>query len=119
MLDELGFDHAVNLLDVLLVQCNKDCLLVRKVLIDRADTHTGNLGDPLCSDSSESLTLQYSPNSVEYGSGSPEETEAHVALWRAIREGRLGAVTDEVERILGRKPITLDQWLAENTGAFL
>jgi uncharacterized protein YbjT (DUF2867 family) len=51
-------------------------------------------------------------------SGSPEETEAHVALWRAIREGRLAATTDGVERILGRKPITLRQWALENASAF-
>jgi uncharacterized protein YbjT (DUF2867 family) len=52
-------------------------------------------------------------------SGSPEETEAHVALWRAIREGRLAKVTDDVERILGRKPITFRQWAAENAHSFL
>jgi len=46
------------------------------------------------------------------------ETEAHVSLWRAIREGRLGTVTDTVERILDRKPIALDQWAIENAGAF-
>lgn len=51
-------------------------------------------------------------------SGSVEETEAHVSLWRAIREGRLATVTGNVERILGRKPIRLDQWLTENAGAF-
>ena len=51
-------------------------------------------------------------------SGSPEETEAHVALWRAIREDRLAMVTNQVEQILGRKPIALDQWLAENATAF-
>jgi uncharacterized protein YbjT (DUF2867 family) len=51
-------------------------------------------------------------------SESAEETEAHVSLWRAIREGRLATVTNNVERILGRKPIALDQWLAENAGAF-
>jgi len=34
-------------------------------------------------------------------SGSLEETEAHVALWRAIREGRLAKVTDEIERLPG------------------
>jgi uncharacterized protein YbjT (DUF2867 family) len=51
--------------------------------------------------------------------GAPDvETEAHVALWRAIREGTLGAVTDTVERVLGRKPIALDKWLAENAPAF-
>jgi uncharacterized protein YbjT (DUF2867 family) len=52
-------------------------------------------------------------------SGSVEETEAHVALWRAIRGGRLGNVTHDVERILGRKPIRLTQWAAENAKSFL
>jgi uncharacterized protein YbjT (DUF2867 family) len=51
-------------------------------------------------------------------SGSAEETEAHVCLWRAIREGRLAAVTDNVQRILGRKPLTLQQWAVENAAAF-
>jgi uncharacterized protein YbjT (DUF2867 family) len=51
-------------------------------------------------------------------SGSPEETEAHVTLWRAIREGRLANVTDNVERILGRKAITLKQWASENANSF-
>lgn len=52
-------------------------------------------------------------------SGSPEETAAHVALWRAIREGRLAATTDGVERVLGRTPISLHQWASENTHHFL
>jgi len=51
-------------------------------------------------------------------SGSPEETEAHVALWRAIREGRVAGVTHDVERILGRKPIPLRQWALENAKSF-
>src|ERR1700722_5429889 len=46
------------------------------------------------------------------------ETEAHVALWRAIREGRLAKVTGNVERILGRQPIALQQWATENAAAF-
>jgi uncharacterized protein YbjT (DUF2867 family) len=52
-------------------------------------------------------------------SGSPEETEAHVALWRAIRENRLADTTDDVEKILGRKPRALPQWIAENLSAFI
>src|ERR1700733_13250993 len=51
-------------------------------------------------------------------SGSVAETEAHVSLWRAIREGRLAGVTDNVQRILGRKPIPLKQWAIENAAAF-
>jgi uncharacterized protein YbjT (DUF2867 family) len=49
---------------------------------------------------------------------SSEETVAHVELWRAIREGRVATVTDGVERVLGRKPIGLDQWISENAAAF-
>jgi uncharacterized protein YbjT (DUF2867 family) len=52
-------------------------------------------------------------------SSSQEETEAHVALWRAIREGQLAATTDCVERILGRKPIALRQWASDNVRSFL
>jgi uncharacterized protein YbjT (DUF2867 family) len=51
-------------------------------------------------------------------SGSVAETEAHVSLWRAIREGRLATVTHNVERILGRKPIPMDRWAIENVAAF-
>jgi uncharacterized protein YbjT (DUF2867 family) len=46
------------------------------------------------------------------------EVEAHVALWRAIREGRLGMVTDTVERVLGRPSIPLERWIEENAAAF-
>jgi uncharacterized protein YbjT (DUF2867 family) len=49
---------------------------------------------------------------------SPRETEAHVSLWRAIREGRLANITGNIERILGRKPIAMDQWAMENAAAF-
>ncbi len=49
---------------------------------------------------------------------SAEEIEAHLQLWRAIREGRLSKVTDEVERILERKAIGLDRWITENAAAF-
>ncbi len=50
---------------------------------------------------------------------SPEETAAHIELWRAIREGRLATVTDGVEQILGRGPIHLDRWILEQKEAFL
>ena len=52
------------------------------------------------------------------GGASLAETEAHAALWRAIREGCLATVTDSVERILGRKPMALDQWVVENAVVF-
>lgn len=45
--------------------------------------------------------------------------EARLSIFRAIREGRLATVTDTVERVLGRKPVTFDQWAEENRRAFL
>src|ERR1700685_4642802 len=51
-------------------------------------------------------------------SASSAETEAHVSLWCAIREGRLATVNDNVERILGRKPIAVERWVDENAAAF-
>jgi hypothetical protein len=44
--------------------------------------------------------------------------EARVSIWRAIREGRLAAVTTEVRRVLGREPIAFDRWARENAAAF-
>jgi uncharacterized protein YbjT (DUF2867 family) len=51
-------------------------------------------------------------------SGSAEETEAHVALWRAIRQGQLAATTTVVEEVLGRKPLGLREWIAESVQSF-
>lgn len=66
MFYELGFDNAINLLYVTPVQRNKDCLLIRKILINRADTCPGHLGNAVRGDSAESLTLQHFYNRVEY-----------------------------------------------------
>jgi uncharacterized protein YbjT (DUF2867 family) len=44
--------------------------------------------------------------------------EAHLSIYRSIREGRLAVVTDTVERVLGRKPIAFDQWVRENIAVF-
>jgi uncharacterized protein YbjT (DUF2867 family) len=49
---------------------------------------------------------------------SPELVTAHLSIYRAIREGRLATVTDTVERVLERKPITFDQWVRENATSF-
>jgi len=54
---------------------------------------------------------------IKWGAPAPM-VEARLSIFRAIREGRLAAVTDGVERILGRTAITFDQWAKENSGAF-
>ena len=55
---------------------------------------------------------------VAWGAPSPL-VEARLSIFRAIREGRLAELTAEVERVLGRKPTTFDQWAREHAAAFL
>lgn len=43
---------------------------------------------------------------------------ALVGLWRSVREGRVAQVTDTIERVLGRKPISFEQWAEENAHVF-
>jgi uncharacterized protein YbjT (DUF2867 family) len=49
---------------------------------------------------------------------STESIEYHLSIFRAIRGGLLATVTDNVERLLGRPPITFDQWARENAASF-
>jgi uncharacterized protein YbjT (DUF2867 family) len=44
--------------------------------------------------------------------------EALVDIWRAVREGRLATVTDGVQRVLGRAPMSFEQWAAQNRAGF-
>jgi uncharacterized protein YbjT (DUF2867 family) len=53
------------------------------------------------------------------GWGETEEmVEAHISIYRAIRDGRLATVTNTVDRVLGRKAISFDQWVKENAATF-
>jgi (4-alkanoyl-5-oxo-2,5-dihydrofuran-3-yl)methyl phosphate reductase len=45
--------------------------------------------------------------------------EARLSIFRAMREGRLAAVSDNVTKILGREPISFDQWAQQNAAAFV
>lgn len=49
---------------------------------------------------------------------SRDYAEALVNIWQAIREGRLTTVSDGVDRLVGRKPISFDRWAEENADAF-
>jgi (4-alkanoyl-5-oxo-2,5-dihydrofuran-3-yl)methyl phosphate reductase len=52
--------------------------------------------------------------------GAPQPlVEARLSIFRAIREGRLAEVTDHIERVLGRRRKTFDQWAQENAAAFV
>jgi (4-alkanoyl-5-oxo-2,5-dihydrofuran-3-yl)methyl phosphate reductase len=54
---------------------------------------------------------------LERGTAEPLAA-AHVSIWRAIREGRLAAVTDGVARVLGRAPLPFTRWVEQNLAAF-
>jgi uncharacterized protein YbjT (DUF2867 family) len=54
---------------------------------------------------------------VAWGATAPL-IEARLGIFRAIREGRMAAVTDTVERVTGREPITFDEWARGNAAAF-
>jgi (4-alkanoyl-5-oxo-2,5-dihydrofuran-3-yl)methyl phosphate reductase len=51
--------------------------------------------------------------------GSPEPLiDARLSIFRAMREGRLATVTNNVASTLGREPISFDRWAHQNAAAF-
>jgi uncharacterized protein YbjT (DUF2867 family) len=51
--------------------------------------------------------------------GEPEPViQAHLSIFHAIRENRLAAVTDGVESVLGRPPISFEHWVQEHADSF-
>lgn len=51
--------------------------------------------------------------------GEPTDSvDYHLSIFAAIRDGRLAATTDTIAHVLGRPPITFDQWAIENADAF-
>jgi uncharacterized protein YbjT (DUF2867 family) len=49
---------------------------------------------------------------------SAAEIDAHLSIYRGIRDGKLAQVTETVKRVLGRKAATFDEWIEENIGSF-
>lgn len=66
----------------------------------------------------EELSDQQAYNDAVAWGGEGPYVDALVDIWRAVREGRLDTVTDEVRRVIGREPITFAQWVAENAESF-
>jgi uncharacterized protein YbjT (DUF2867 family) len=66
----------------------------------------------------EGLSEQEARDQQRSWGAEPALIEARLSIFRAIREGRLRHVTDTVERILGRKPLSFSTWAKENTATF-
>jgi uncharacterized protein YbjT (DUF2867 family) len=50
---------------------------------------------------------------------SPESIDYHLSIFRAIRNGKLASVTNTVNRVLGRPPVSFQQWVKQNASVFL
>jgi hypothetical protein len=51
--------------------------------------------------------------------GMPAEmVDALVTLWREVRQGQVAVVTDDVERVTGRRPTTFRRWAEDNAAVF-
>jgi uncharacterized protein YbjT (DUF2867 family) len=56
---------------------------------------------------------------VKYAGMTPEQADIGVILhYQAWRRGDAALVTNTVEELTGRKPVSIDEWLARNVGAF-
>jgi uncharacterized protein YbjT (DUF2867 family) len=66
-------------------------------------------------------TVRFEPITDEEahrGVGRGPYAAALVDIWRAIREGRMAIVNEEVERVLGRRPLTFDRWVEQHADKF-
>lgn len=66
----------------------------------------------------EAISEEHVRQQMTESGDSEEMVVRHLSIYRAIREGRLAAVTDNVERVLGRQPIRFDRWVQEHAEAF-
>lgn len=66
----------------------------------------------------EDISDQQAYAGVVRWAGKGAYADALVDIWRAVREGRLATVSDGVQQVLGRKPISFARWAEENANAF-
>ncbi len=66
----------------------------------------------------EEISDQKAYASVIRWAGKGPYADAIVDIWRAVREGRLATVSEGVQQVLGRPPLSFEQWAEENTEAF-
>lgn len=67
----------------------------------------------------QTISEEQERNMLVTSGASDSEIDYHLSIYRAIREGRAAMVTDTVERVLGRKPMTFAEWAKDNAAEFL
>ena len=66
MFHKRDLNYAVDLLDMALMQRDKDRSLVREILIHRANANPRNLGNTIRRNRAKALSLEHPHDSVEY-----------------------------------------------------
>jgi hypothetical protein len=66
----------------------------------------------------EAVSDEYERRAMTKGGAPAAIIDAHISIYRSIREGRMAKVTDNVENVLRRKPLSFAQWVQENAAAF-
>jgi uncharacterized protein YbjT (DUF2867 family) len=66
----------------------------------------------------ESISEEQVRRQMAASGDSLQEIDAHLSIYRAIREGRLATVTRTVAHVLGREPAAFDEWVVENASVF-
>jgi len=66
----------------------------------------------------EAVSEEYERQKMTTGGAPAAIIDAHISIYRSIREGRMARVTDNVENVLHRKPLSFAQWVQENAAAF-
>jgi uncharacterized protein YbjT (DUF2867 family) len=66
----------------------------------------------------EAVSDEYERRAMTKGGAPAAIIDAHISIYRSIREGRMAKVTDTVENVLRRKPFSFAEWVQENAAAF-
>jgi (4-alkanoyl-5-oxo-2,5-dihydrofuran-3-yl)methyl phosphate reductase len=66
----------------------------------------------------EAVSDEYERQKMTKGDAPEPIIDAHISIYRSIREGRMAKVTDNVENVLRRKPLSFAQWVQENAATF-
>jgi len=110
ILDQLRFNEVIDLLDVTFVEGDEDRTLVREILIERANTDTGNLCDSVCRDGSDALALHDPDYRVKDGL---DRLPGAMLLWPAPKRGTsgFGVHGNDHEQNMSKCPYSVDKSL--------
>jgi (4-alkanoyl-5-oxo-2,5-dihydrofuran-3-yl)methyl phosphate reductase len=66
----------------------------------------------------ESMTEEEARTQLLASGDQPESIDYHLSIFRAIREGRMAILTNTIQQVLGRPPLSFRRWVEENAAQF-